>query len=120
MKKSCIIAGSVGKDETDVRWSLNPTAAERLCEHANVSLTERLRRDFGIDATESDEEDKGSSETIVKSKKLKAFKSFCLSTLLRFTCFLLTDEGNEDSSGGESPPPPPPPPPPPKPSGKHG
>ena len=58
------VAGAGGKDESDVRWSLNPTAAERLCEHANVSLTERLRRDFGIDATESDEENKGSCEII--------------------------------------------------------
>ncbi len=43
-----------------MRWSNTPTAAERHCEHANVSLTERLRRDFGIDASESeDDENKG-------------------------------------------------------------
>ena len=70
-----MLVGAASRDETDVRWSINPTAAEKLCEHANVSLTERLRRDFGIDAAGSDEEDKGSFDII--SKYLSHLCYFC-------------------------------------------
>ncbi len=54
-----------------MRWSNTPTAAERHCEHANVSLTERLRRDFGIDASESeDDENRGTKIKITASDVL--------------------------------------------------
>ena len=39
-----------GKDDQDVRWS-SPV------KHPPLSLTERLRREFGVDASESEEED---------------------------------------------------------------
>ena len=46
------------KDESDVRWGSPP--AERS---STLSLTERLRREFGVDASESsDEENKGEGQ----------------------------------------------------------
>lgn len=43
-------------DENDVRWNTAATTVERIREQSKLSLTERLRREFGVDASESDED----------------------------------------------------------------
>ena len=45
------------KDEADIHWNASATMAERIREQTQLSLTERLRREFGLDASESDDED---------------------------------------------------------------
>ena len=45
------------KDEADIQWNASATMAERIREQTQLSLTERLRKEFGLDASESDDED---------------------------------------------------------------
>ena len=49
-------------DETDVPWNTAATTVERIREQSGLSLTERLRREFGVDASESDDEAKNDGE----------------------------------------------------------
>ena len=42
-------------EEDDVRWSTSATAAERMREQTPLSLTERLKKEFGLDASEEEE-----------------------------------------------------------------
>ena len=45
------------KDDQDVRWSTSATTVERVREQTHLSLTERLRREFGLCEDESEEDE---------------------------------------------------------------
>ena len=49
-------AGSRKSEEGEVKWDAAATSAERIREQTQLSLTERLRKEFGLDTLEAEED----------------------------------------------------------------
>lgn len=52
------------KDE-EVKWSATATMAERIREQTNLTLTERLRREFGLDTVDESEDNQGTVKLLI-------------------------------------------------------
>ena len=53
-------------EEADVPWNTAATTVERIREQSGLSLTERLKREFGVDASESDDEAKNNGKYLTE------------------------------------------------------